>query len=228
MGRNCLAEKIIHLQSAKELNNSANVQECNSTKGIYLKLTYQYKFCVKYLLYASGNFITENNIAMKKLFFLLSVLITTVSFAQKNNKEAISVKQLLDEQKFCFVAQTMLPQSGSTRMIDSYYDLKITKEKIVCSLPYFGRAYSATIGSNTGPLDFTAADFSYDSKPTKKGTATEIKIIPAKSANTDVNLMVLTVFDNGNASLQVTFNNRQAISYNGNIRALKEEKVAAN
>lgn len=49
--------------------------------------------------------------------------------------------------------------------------------------------------------------------------------MPAKTANTDVNTMILTVFDNGNATLQVTFNNRQAISYNGNVKALKAEKI---
>jgi len=164
---------------------------------------------------------------MKKLFFLLSVVITSISFAQKQ-KEETSVSNMLNERRFCFVAQTMIPQSGGSRMIDTYYDLKITKEKMVCSLPYFGRAYSATIGSNTGPLDFTATDFSYEATPTKKGNATEIKIMPAKTANTDVNTMILTVFDNGNATLQVSFNNRQGVSYNGTVKALKEEKVAVN
>ncbi|MBA4196674.1 MAG: hypothetical protein C0459_03875 [Chitinophaga sp.] len=164
---------------------------------------------------------------MKKIFFLFCVVVTTISFAQKQ-KEELSVKDMLSERRFCFVAQTMLPQSGSSRMIDSYYDLKITKDKIICSLPYFGRAYSVNIGSTTGPLDFTATDFSYDAKPTKKGNATEIKIVPAKTANTDVNTMILTVFDNGNATLQVTFNNRQAISYNGNVKALKAEKNTAD
>ena len=139
----------------------------------------------------------------------------------KDSAKAASVTTMLNEQSFVFKVQSVSPMKGGTRQLSPGYTLSITKDTVVSELPYFGRMYQATIGSSEGGLKFISTDFSYTSTPRKKG-GWEIVIKPKE--NSSVQEMYLTVFENGNASLNVNCKDRQPISYNGEIESKKASR----
>jgi hypothetical protein len=135
---------------------------------------------------------------------------------EKKAAKALEIKNLIDSQQYVFYALNAIPTGMRQRMLTSEYTLAVTKEKITCDLPYFGRAFTAPIGSTEGGITFTSTDFEYTIVNRDKG-GWDITIQPK---NTGVaREMNLTVFDNGTATLQVTSNNRQPISFNGFVKA---------
>lgn len=155
---------------------------------------------------------------------LLSIIFHAGNTFAQNKKDAarmVAVQDMVTRQQYSFKAQTATPMSGSMRQLTSDYDLQVTKEKIVSSLPYFGRAYTAPIGSSDGGLQFTSKDFEY-SVNSKKNGGWDITIKYNDAG--DTRQMQLSIYDNGNASLQVSSNNRQSISFNGYIAAPDKKK----
>ncbi|RFM26352.1 DUF4251 domain-containing protein [Deminuibacter soli] len=159
--------------------------------------------------------------SLRAVYALLMVTATcsfSVVSAQnsQSKKEAriARVQQLVNNQRYVFKAQTMLPMSGRSRTLTSDYDLSITKDTLVSYLPYFGRAYSAGYNSSDNGIQFTSVNFTYTLTPKKKG-GWDVTIIP-KDYNA-VQQMNLRISSDGYASLQVTSTSRQSISYNGYI-----------
>lgn len=143
-------------------------------------------------------------------------MLMTLSFtvqAQEDNKT--SMTRAVETKNFIFKAETVTPQRGRMRQLTPEYDLTIRPDSVIAFLPYFGRAFTATVGPVDGGIKFTSTDFNYSSVKKKKNRW-EITIIPKDGS--DVRSLNLTVFDNGRASLQVINNNRDGISYNGYIQ----------
>ena len=147
--------------------------------------------------------------------FLLIVLFAVLgsAFVQAQNLDKSVVQNFIKSKEFVFKAQTVLPITGMSRQLTSDYDVRFLGDSIVAYLPYFGRAYSAGYGEGGG-IDFTSTKFDYKATQRRKG-GWDISIKP-KDAK-DVQQMNLTVSENGYATLQVTSNNRQPISFNGYI-----------
>ena len=150
---------------------------------------------------------------MKSLFLLAALAAVIPVCAQPTDKKA-AMKSLVESKNYVFRAQTAIPQTGQARNLTSIYDLKITTNAIVCDLPYFGRAY-APVDPNEGGIQFTSKDFTYTAKPTKKG-GWEIAIKP-NDISADVRQMWLTITSDGYATLRVIGNNRNPISFSGQI-----------
>lgn len=152
------------------------------------------------------------------LLLLFVSLINTIAAAQDSksdqSKENANVKAMVDAKRYLFKAQSAHPTRGRVVQLNSEYDLKITPDTIRSYLPYYGRAYSAPIGESEGPLDFVSKDFEYNQQDRKKG-GWDITIKPKDGKG--VREMFLTVFENGTASLRVSSNNREPISFNGHI-----------
>lgn len=147
--------------------------------------------------------------------FVFSILLFTYTQAQTSNAKA-----LIDGQNFIFRAQSVTPQTGNMRQLSNdYYTLSITKDAVTSDLPYFGRAYSAPIDPTQGGMQFTSKKFDYDVQDKKKKWEITIKTKDVNNATQ----MLLTVYDNGTAYLQVNSTNRQAISYNGVIEEKKQQ-----
>lgn len=165
---------------------------------------------------------------MKKTLslFILAICFFQIAPAQSNKQDKqtakeTQIKNLVDSQNYVFKAQSAMPMSGRTRQLTSDYDLKVTKSSIVSYLPYFGRAYTAPINPSQGGIQFTSKDFDYTATPGKKG-GWDIQIKPKDYR--DVQQMTLSISRDGYASLQVTSTNRQMISFNGYIAAIKQKK----
>ena len=155
---------------------------------------------------------------MKKLplpaLFMLLVATSLLSITDSYSQVSNSIADLIKAQDYVFVAQTASPTRGGLRQLDPGYDLVVKKDSVVAFLPYFGRSYNAPIGSTDGGIKFTSTAFEYNVKDRNKG-GWDIQIKPTD--NKDVRILQLSVFENGSASLIVTSNSRQNISFNGRI-----------
>ena len=96
--------------------------------------------------------------------------------------------------------------------------MRVWSDSINTYLPYFGRSYQASYGSTNGGINFTTTKFEYKLKEKSKG-GWELTIRPSDAK--DINQLIYSVSKNGYATLQVTSNNRQAISFYGVIEKLK-------
>ena len=168
----------------------------------------------------------DNNMTFKhfrKGLALLVSILTLTTYAQDSKKEREKaredkVQSIINSKDFVFIAQTVVPTGGRTIYLNTAYSLRVSNDTLVADLPYFGRAYSAPINTTGGGIKLTSTEFDLKVQPRKKG-GWDILITP-KDAR-DVRQLFLTASKSGSASLQVTSNNRQAISFSGFIKETK-------
>jgi len=146
-----------------------------------------------------------------KSLAIISFLMNKVH-AQDMDKH--QVENAVETKEFVFKAQTVMPMSGGSKQLTTEYDVKFLGDSIVSYLPYFGRTYNASYGSQDGGINFTSTKFEYKAKAGKKG-AWDITVKP-KDAK-DIQEMNFTISENGSTSLRVTSHNRQPISFYGHI-----------
>jgi hypothetical protein len=159
------------------------------------------------------------NVITKKLLLIVVVISSVFAFAnaQDSTKEnkALSIENGIKNKHFVFVAQNVQPTTGRFRQLTSYYDLKVANDTLQSSLPYFGRAYAPPVNPSEGGYDFASTKFDYEVKERKKG-GWEIIAKPSDRHNGE--RFFLTVSQSGDATLQVTSNNRQPISFHGYLK----------
>lgn len=159
------------------------------------------------------------NLCLFVLFFSLIAFNLQVANAQKTKTAKTEIiKNLIDSQRYVFHAQYVMPANGSQRFLTSDYLVTVLKDSVISYLPFFGRAYSAPINPTDGGIKFTSTNFWYKLENKKKG-GWDIIIKPKDAP--DVQQFALSVFENGNASLQVISINRQPISFNGYVEGIK-------
>lgn len=162
---------------------------------------------------------------MQKLIVGLAVSLLIVACSSPNKvgeSPAVSenIYPLIDSSTYQFVANQVQPQGGRTRFLNTLYFLRVTKEKLSVDLPYFGKAYSASIGSSGSPLRFESTDFTQSIQESKNDSR-DILLEPKGG---DVRQLFLKVYKNGTASLNVNSNSRQSISFSGYIQAIPSRK----
>jgi len=149
------------------------------------------------------------------------LVVSKNSFSQDssdNEKNPGLIKSQIEERSFVFVARTVSPMKGGTRQLTSNYTFKVDSAVVESNLPYFGRVYQASYGGDGG-IEFASKDFDYKTEPRKKGGWT----VQIKTKDLKNNFqMRLTIFENGRASLNASANDRQPISYDGDITAIKK------
>ena len=89
-------------------------------------------------------------------------------------------------------------------------------------MPYFGRAYSGGYSTGGAGIEFNGQMESYDVNKNDKKRRVTIKF--KVKGKDDSYACTLTVSGLNSASLSVSSNKRQTISYNGEISELEEEK----
>jgi hypothetical protein len=171
------------------------------------------------------------SLTMKTLIKILLVPVIAIGFgtgmvqAQQTPKQIekaakiASLQKAVEGRKYTFVAQYALPLRGGQKYLTGDYDLRITRDSAIAYLPYFGRVY---MDPPTNPDDagimFTATKFDYKAENRKKG-GWDITIVPKNIRYTTK--MMLQVFADGTAYLQVTSYNRDQISFNGFVKENK-------
>ena len=107
----------------------------------------------------------------------------------------------------------MYPTRGKAVNVAHDYSLEVRGDTLVSYLPYFGRAYSVPYGGGKG-LNFTAPIMEYRSE---KGRRCSTTISMKVRNDEDIYMFVLEIFDDGNTSIDVRPQEREPISYSGNI-----------
>jgi hypothetical protein len=147
---------------------------------------------------------------------------STPSKKEKQQAEQARITNMVDSQHYVFNAEIALPLGGRTiQLTGDYYDVEITKTSLVSYLPYFGRAYSASLDPAKAGIQFTSTSFDYKVSPRKKG-GWDI-LIRTKDMQESWQLS-LDITESGFASLQVTGGNRQPISFTGTIAEAKKHR----
>ncbi len=168
----------------------------------------------------------------------MSLSLTPV-FAQnqdeKNKETEARVKALVENRAFVFVANSAQPlnateisrvmsqmqgagATGQINLNEQGYQVTFSKELIKSILPYYGRAYSAPIGSSEkAGYNFESKDFSMSEKKNKKGD--NLMTFNLKDHPESIR-MELTVSKSGNAFLTINSNSRQSITYTGYLKGI--------
>lgn len=162
---------------------------------------------------------SKYNFKTTLLFLFGTVIFLQVAFAQETEKET-AIKNLVESGNYVFEAQSAMPLRGQVRQLTFGYDLRVSKDTLASYLPYFGRAYVAPINLSESGLSFTSTDYNYAVKPRRKG-GWDVTI--QTNDQKDNKRMLLRIQESGYASLQVTSNDRQPISFNGIITERKKK-----
>ena len=139
---------------------------------------------------------------------------------EKKEQKKEAVKQLIVSENYKIDVNTAMPMRGRNITLSSPYSLEIRNDSVFSYLPYYGRAYSIPYGGGSG-LIFNAPLKEYTMDMDKKGNAV-IKF-SARSPE-DFFEFSAKVFPNGTASIDVIMQNRQSISYRGELET-EEDKM---
>lgn len=154
---------------------------------------------------------------MRRLLLVFVAMMSLTAFAQKGEAKkamrAAAVEKALASKHFVVDVTMMYPQGSQAVPANSDYSLEVKGDTLVSYLPYFGRAYNVPYGGGKG-LNFSATIGSYQATRDAKGR-TCITIMVANEEDTYT--YYLEVFDNGRTTIDVTANEREPISYSGEI-----------
>lgn len=152
---------------------------------------------------------------MKQITFvvILCLINTALTHAQQTDSEML--KAAVETKTIHFEARQATGVRGRMVQLDPGFTLVVSPEKVTGDLPFYGRSYTATPGSSGGGLKFEFSAFDYTAKPRKKG-GWDITIEPTEGS--DIRSIYLTVQKTGNASLRITSNSKEGMSYTGIIK----------
>lgn len=143
---------------------------------------------------------------------LFCLFFSSVVFSQQTDMAQLQAS--VDAKTLVFEARQATGMKGRMIQVDSGYTLDISPEKVVGDLPFFGRAFQSTPGSDSG-MKFEFSEFDYTVKNRKKG-GWDLTISPIEQS--DVRSVYLTIQKNGNASLRIISNSKDSMSYTGFIK----------
>lgn len=148
--------------------------------------------------------------------FLIGGQSLFASEAKKREKEALrqQVKELVESNAFTIDVDRALPMGGRSINLTGSYTLELRHDSALVYLPYYGRAYIAPIGGGGGiEANDLMEDFVLDND--KKGNIEmEFKV----SGEGDRYRFIVTIYTNGKATIRVTPQNKQGISFHGELR----------
>jgi hypothetical protein len=153
-----------------------------------------------------------------KTLFAIIVSFFSIGNLQAQETNEATLKTLLNSKTFIFKAQSAWPLQGTVVQLNPGFDVKVLGDSINTYLPYYGRSYSAGYNTNGGGISFTSSKFDYKLKEKEKG-GWELVIKPNDAK--EINQLIYSISTNGYATLQVTSNSRQAISFYGVIEKIK-------
>lgn len=172
-------------------------------------------------------------------WLLTAAFPATDAWAQKDKtqrriqreKEAEQVAHRTDSlvraQEFLFVpdkAITNLPQKPSVNL-DSYYEVAVLKDSLVCTLPYYGEVRTAQFNPTKPLMEFESNEITYQVSGTAAGKKPMTVTIQTKpKGGGQLFTLVFSIFDNGSASLRVRGTGTQDIQYLGNVMAIPPKK----
>lgn len=153
------------------------------------------------------------------IIFMTAVMISSCSSvsksvrAERTDVAKREVKTNIDNKRFTIDVNMAHPSGGKSVVLSSSYDVRIATDSVYCHLPYFGRAYSLPYGGGEG-LIF-------------KGPTTDYMVEQGRGNSTNLSFNIRTsedsyhfmmnIFSGGSSVITVQPNNKQAITFNGQM-----------
>jgi hypothetical protein len=161
---------------------------------------------------------------------ILCCFVSAPVLAQKQTKKEVKAAAALQKQKeiealiesknFVFDAEKAIPLGYRFVLLDrNSYFVKFTADKVNSELPFFGRAFSAPYGG-AGGIKFEGKPENVQVDKKKKNYIVKATV----RGQDDVYNLLFSVFFNGSTTLSISSNNRASISYDGVIRAPKNQE----
>lgn len=163
---------------------------------------------------------------IRMIFFLLLVAVIgapALSAQTKKEKKEMkqkAVKELVLSEKYKIDVDRAIPARGRSVSLTSPYSIEIRNDSVISHLPYYGRAYSIPYGGGEG-LNFKAPISDYKIEWDKKGTA---KVRFIAQSTEDRFSFNIDIFSNGSSSIFVNMQNRQSISFQGDLDIPEKEQ----
>lgn len=120
----------------------------------------------------------------------------------------------IDKKDFTIQVSQAQPMRGRTLNLSYGYDLKISNDSAYAYLPYFGVAQTSPYSSNDGGIKFESPMEEYTATAIKDGWNIKFKV---NTMNYNYQFFV-NVYNNGNASVNVTSYQRDPIMFQGNLK----------
>lgn len=157
---------------------------------------------------------------MKRHFINIGIIILLVmvscTFSKTLPETIQKITRKLQSKDFTIKANYAIPLRGKQFYLTSDYDLRIKNDSAVAYLPYFGVAHVAPYNSSEGGIKFAEPMIDYSMVSNKKKNGWDIRFkIKAKEYNYD---FFVTIFNNGSSSFTVSSYQRDAITFNGEIK----------
>ncbi len=156
------------------------------------------------------------------LFAFMTAGLAQNAKKQKKQDRYQKVLELIQSKNFEFVGRKANPQG--TRQIDlttRINFLRIKGEKAIANMPYFGRAFSGGYGQGDGGINFDAPYESFNLEKNDKKHRVTITFRVKGDSDTYNCSLIITSFDN--ATLTISSNRRQTISYYGDVSEIHEK-----
>ena len=144
---------------------------------------------------------------------------TRAEKAAREVREAQQVREAVETGNFTIDIDRMYPLRGSSKIVNAY-SVSVKDNVLISHLPFVGQAWRVPYGGGHA-LNFDAPILNYTVSQARKD-GYEIRIYV--KTDEDEHLYLLTVFENGRASLDVQSGNRDRISYTGQMDFYGEEK----
>ena len=158
---------------------------------------------------------TFSSLFVLMMMVLLSSCGSTNSLTKAEREAAMAqqVQDALDARHYTIAVDWMKPLGGVPRQVNSDYELKVTGEELDCYLPYIGRAYRLPYGGGKG-LNFKAQIQNYS---IQQLTSNRSQIEFTVRNDEDVYRFRIDVFDNGKSIIDIMAQDRDAISFDGEM-----------
>jgi hypothetical protein len=135
---------------------------------------------------------------------------------EKAAKQALLAQEIinaLNDRHYQIDVHNATPDGwGHIIHLTSLYSVTVSGDSIISYLPFFGRAYSVPYGGGSG-LNFKGVIHRYEATVTRKG---EHIIYMDVESEEDTYRYIISLFENGRASISVTPRRRSHISFDGN------------
>lgn len=158
---------------------------------------------------------------MKKVVFLMIslVLLTAcgtnngLTKAERDAQVTRQVQEGLDTRHYTIAVDWMKPLGGMARHVSSTYELKVNGDEVDSYLPYVGEAYRLPYGGGKG-LNFKGKIKDYTiTYPTSNRSHIEFNV----TNDEDTYYFRIDVFSNGKAVIDIIAQERDAISFDGEM-----------
>jgi len=146
-----------------------------------------------------------------------SVTAVAQSKQSKKQEKENAIKKLVESGNYTIDVTIANPQRGKSIMLTSPYSLEVRNDSVISHLPFYGRAYSIPYGGGDG-LIFKAPLDEYNAVYNDKKKRLQVKMKAKTSEDTfEFNF---DIYYNGSSRINVNMQNRESISYSGEIDLL--------